>query len=106
MKIFGFNFDEKHFTLLNFLTGCTENLLSYANLNSKVSKELLNYRMPICEKCPLGKVNQTNCFKSSKMKIKHEITGEMVEGCGCLFRCKGSVPDEFCPAGKWLAVEV
>ena len=50
----------------------------------RVSKEVENQRMAICQACPL----------------LHPITKTCAE-CGCFMHAKTKLPNAFCPKGKW-----
>jgi hypothetical protein len=50
----------------------------------RVSKEVQDERLSICETCPL----------------LHKLTKKCSE-CGCLMLFKSKLPNAYCPIGKW-----
>jgi hypothetical protein len=74
-------------------------------LRDKGTDGLSKERLKVCEKCPALVISKSLGLRCSpRVKIKHEVTGAEVKGCGCVLKAKTRVKEEFCPAGKWIAV--
>jgi len=75
------------------------------NSISGANGDLAEERMNVCRACPL---HNNGVCDSTKRTIKVSVTpgdnnvGNEVSGCGCNLPWKVTIPNQFCPAGKWL----
>lgn len=68
----------------SFFTAIKDEAKSIINRESKISSELQNKRMEICEKCVFFDLGSNRCKK-----------------CGCFLKIKTAWRSQKCPIGKW-----
>ncbi len=92
--------------ILDVLEGCADSILDMMGLmTDQQKKEVAAYRQKKCDVCP--QYDDGQCVMGEDKKfVKHEVTGEMVTGCGCFMRCKKFIPNAECPALKWKSIKV
>lgn len=72
-----------------------------------LNKDLSEYRLDICRKCPIY-VTKLGGICNSRLYL-NPTTGDIsttekdgyFEGCGCRLQAKTTLKEEECPAGKW-----
>jgi len=65
-------------------------------LNEEI-KVMAEIRLEQCNSCSM----RTNNVCDPNKQLKHIVTEQMVNGCGCNIAAKTLSPDSECPAGKW-----
>lgn len=80
----------------------------HINEFSNNEEELRDYRMSICDQCPLeadayyGKICSNKRYLNIRTgKARTFPCDECVQGCGCRLEAKTRVKDAHCPANKW-----
>lgn len=66
-------------------------------------------RIKVCKKCPLYKIstilgevcNSKLWYNSETEDVSTVKKDGYINGCGCRLRAKTTLPNAFCPAGKW-----
>jgi hypothetical protein len=61
------------------------------------TKQIAQIRLEQCNNCSMRTHNVCDPSK----QLKHIVTGQMVNGCGCNIAAKTLSPTSECPAGKW-----
>jgi len=69
---------------------------SFGLLNEEI-KIMAEIRLEQCNSCSM----RTNNVCDPNKKLKHIVTEQLVNGCGCNIAAKTLSPDSECPAGKW-----
>ena len=69
--------------------------------------EWYEQRLQICSVCPLNSANIDNTDKSTVRKGWELIAGAHCTdpSCGCTITEKSKIEEEYCPKGKWTAIE-
>ena len=83
--------------LSQILTGWGNRVKDTFNMVEPRVKVLSEARLKLCDVCPIRRGNK--CAPS--LQIKHHVTGNLVNGCGCNISAKTLSPSSHCPAGKW-----
>jgi len=79
----------------------------HLNELTKKEKELSNYRMNICRKCPLfedvlgGMCSASKCWNETLQEVQSYKTPSNVCGCGCRLKAKTTLIKADCPLKKW-----
>lgn len=94
--------DFKNFNLLDVIKGCSEAYLVDFESKPNAVKNVIKYRMTICNGCPLNENGWCNTEKT----IKDLKSGKDVKGCGCNLKCKTALLSSNCPAHKWDKVSI
>lgn len=72
------------------------------------NKEMFNYRMEICNACPVFNKTTRTCGtplnKLNPFAEWHEMNGVRFKPCGCFMDVKARMALQECPAGLWGAV--
>lgn len=92
----------KKFNPLDVIRGCAEAYLRDFNTKPEEVKQVVTYRMKLCEGCALNK----NGWCDTQNTIPHVETGIPTKGCGCNLKCKTALLKSSCPAAVWKAVEL
>jgi hypothetical protein len=69
---------------------------SFGILDEEI-KQMAQIRLEQCNTCSMRSGNTCDPNK----QLKHIITEQVVNGCGCNIAAKTLSPDSECPAGKW-----
>lgn len=98
------NINWREFNILDVVHGCASNWLTDVHALSKIGKldtitKVAKYRLSICVDCEI--FNDGIC-DIDRIGTNVE-TGEEVNGCGCVLKCKTALLDQVCPLYKWRA---
>lgn len=94
--------DFKNFKVLDVIQGCAEAYLEDIDSKPEAVKNVIKYRLTLCNGCELNEDGWCNTDKT----IVDLKTGKPVKGCGCNLKCKTALLRSHCPAHKWDSVKL